>query len=238
MKNIKKPTLDIIKELTEDIPGWCQEEQLLVMYLLAETTNELDGEFLEIGSWCGRSAVILASAAKRIGTKLNCVDLFPNKEDWFKNSDGTYSFKVKVDNNEYFGCVSQKVWKEPFEKEILSMYNKHQVGTKEIFDNNMKKNNLTQYVQAFKGNSEEFINNFSGKIKLAFIDGDHGYEAVCKDIEAVEKFLVKGGWIIFDDAFTVNKGVDKAIDEMIINSNKYELCHQVTRKCFIAKKKS
>ncbi|MEA4828346.1 MAG: class I SAM-dependent methyltransferase, partial [Clostridium sp.] len=102
---------------------------------------------------------------------------------------------------------------------------------------NIKKNNLKDIIMPFKGTSQNFAVQFNKKIKIAFIDGDHGYEATCEDIDIVESLLVPGGWIIFDDAFTVNKGVDKAINEKIINSKKYELFNQITRKCFIARKK-
>ena len=234
---ITKPIIEQIKEITKDIPGWCPEDQLFAMYLLAISTKDLEGEFLEIGSWCGKSATVLAIAADKIGTKLNCIDLFPNKEDWFENEDGTFSFKVKINEKEHYGCSSQTVWKEPYERDILSLYNKSNNGIFEIFNSNMKKNGLDDVVKPFKGTSEGFALEFNKKIKIAFVDGDHGYESTCKDIINVVRFLVSGGWVIFDDAFTVNKGVDKAINEKIIDSGKYELLNQITRKCFIARRK-
>lgn len=74
------------------------------------------------------------------------------------------------------------------------------------------------------------------RFRLAFIDGDHSYEAVCADIRNVERVLVPGGWICFDDAFTVYDGVNRAIDDLIINSGDYELCQQMTRKFFVARR--
>jgi cephalosporin hydroxylase len=69
---------------------------------------------------------------------------------------------------------------------------------------------------------------------MAFIDGDHAYDEVVKDIKGLEPFLVPGAWVCFDDAFTVYEGVDKAINEYILNNNNYKLGHQVTRKLFVA----
>jgi hypothetical protein len=74
------------------------------------------------------------------------------------------------------------------------------------------------------------------RCKLAFIDGDHSYEAVTADIAAVERFLVPGGWICFDDAFSCYEGVDRAISDRIINSGRYDRCQQVTRKFFVARR--
>lgn len=37
-------------------------------------------------------------------------------------------------------------------------------------------------------------------ISLLWIDGCHEYDAVCKDIEYFVPHVLKGGWIIFDDA--------------------------------------
>jgi hypothetical protein len=42
---------------------------------------------------------------------------------------------------------------------------------------------------------------------------------------------------VFDDAYTVYTGVDKAIEELIISSGKYDIYQQLTRKCFAARKK-
>lgn len=236
--NIRRPLFNQIEEISNQIDGWCPADQLYTLYLLTISTSCLEGDIVEIGSWCGKSSVILGLAAKEINSNLHCIDLFPSKEDWFQNNDGTFSFKVEVNNQEYFGCVSQTVWEEPYTNDIKSMYERHGKGTQEIFSDNINKFELTDVVSHYKGTSSTMIDTINKKIKLAFIDGDHGYEATKEDILNVEKFLVEGGWIIFDDAFTVNKGVDKAIEELIINSGKYELCYQLTRKCFVAKKRS
>ena len=39
-----------------------------------------------------------------------------------------------------------------------------------------------------------------GPISLAYIDGDHSYEQSWRDFEKVDRFLVPGGFIIFDDS--------------------------------------
>lgn len=224
-------------ELVEGIDGWTPEDQLFALYLTALYTKGLEGDVLEIGSWCGRSSVVLGKAAQQLGVKLHCVDLFPNKEDWYENADGTYSFAVEIDGEKYGGYGTQTVYKEPFENAILSMYNKQNKGTLEIFKENIKNRGLENIIKPYKGDSSVFDKIFQGKLRFAFVDGDHSYEATRKDIEVVENYLVCGGFIAFDDAFSYYEGVNEAIREFIIDSKKYDLYQQVTRKCFIARKK-
>lgn len=75
------------------------------------------------------------------------------------------------------------------------------------------------------------------RCRLAFLDSDHGYEAVCEVIRNIDKHLVPGGWMCFDDAFTCYEGVSRAISELIIANPNYECCQQMTRKPFVTRKK-
>ncbi|HEY8133602.1 MAG TPA: class I SAM-dependent methyltransferase, partial [Thermoanaerobaculia bacterium] len=92
--------------------------------------------------------------------------------------------------------------------------------------------------QHHKGISSDVAETFKGRIRFAFIDGDHSYDAVCRDIDAVHRFLAPGGWIAFDDAFSSYDGVSRAIEDRIINSGKYDYAQQLTRKCFVARRRA
>ncbi len=239
MSDIKIPTIDTIEEMVKDIPGWSPVEQLYTLFNLVYFTAGMKGNVVEIGSWCGRSMVVLGMAARLTGnTKVYCADLFPEKNDWHQNEDGSYSFEVVIDGRRYGGYQKQTVWKEPFEREVAPIYEKH-TGVFDVFTEAVSRNNLQGLVKAYRGDStilaDSVPENF--KCKLAFIDGDHSYEAVCKDIKNVERYLVKGGWICFDDAFSHYDGVNRAIEDCVINSPAYELCRQMTRKFFVARKK-
>jgi hypothetical protein len=74
------------------------------------------------------------------------------------------------------------------------------------------------------------------RLRLAFSDGDHSCDAVCQDIEIVDRYLLPGGWICFDDAFSSYDGVNQAIEEKIVESGKFRNCQQLTRKFFVAQK--
>lgn len=228
-----------IEEAVQDIPGWSPIDQLLTLFTLAYTSADLDGDILELGSWCGRSAVALGMAAKLSGRgKVHCVDLFPEKNDWFKNEDGTYSFAVTLNGKTYGAYQDQTVWAEPYLKDIAPMYERYR-GTLEAFTFAMQANTLTEHVLPHRTDLEGFAKKAPTDfaLRMAFIDGDHSYDAVAKDIKIVESFLLPDGWICFDDAFSSYDGVNEAIQKHVIDSGNYKRCQQMTRKCFVAQRR-
>lgn len=235
MSSQSTPVISYIETLVKDVPGWTPIDQLYTLYTLIISTAHMEGDILEIGSWCGRSALVLGTAARAINSKVICIDLFPAKDDWIENADGTFSFHVNLNGNKYSGHTVQTVWKEPYQKDIVPVYEKFN-SILDAFKSVMSQNSLTDIVTPFRGESK-ILEGMDNSIKLAFIDGDHAYEAVCADIKRVEDKLISGGWICFDDAFSHYEGVDKAITDLIINSGKYELQQQMTRKLFVARKK-
>ncbi len=240
MTKTKTSIINQIEAVVEDIPGWSPVDQLYTLFNLVYLTSDLEGDIVEIGSWCGRSAVVLGMAARLVGnTKIHCIDLFPQKSDWKQNEDGSYSFEVQIGNETYGGYQEQTVWQEPFERDILPIYEKY-TGVFEVFTEAISKNGLQDIVEVYKGDSSMFAGLVPQdfRCKLVFVDGDHSYDAVCHDIDNLERFLVEGAWICFDDAFSYYDGVNRAITDLIINNATYELCQQMTRKFFVARKKS
>lgn len=239
MSNFSNNVINQIEEVIKDIPGWTPLDQLYTLFNLVYLTSDLKGDIVEIGSWCGRSAVVLGTAAQLIGnTNICCIDFFPEKNDWNQNIDGSYSLTTRIGNQVYDAYQIQTVWEEPFVRDIAPIYHKYN-SVFDIFIEKIAKNNLQDLVKAFKGNSDMFVDFVSKdfQCKLVFIDGDHSYEAVSQDIKNLEPYLIEGGWICFDDAFSYYEGVNRAIEEFIVKNPSYELCQQMTRKLFIARKK-
>ena len=226
---------DIITKIENEVPGWTPGDQLRCLFLGAINQCTTNKNILEIGSWCGRSTIVLAIAAKILGSKVYSIDLFPNLSDWYQNADKTWSYSTLLNNGAKInGCVEQTVWDLPFQNEILPVYKKNP-ALYEIFKGNLKKFSVEKFVCSFKGTIDTEISKIPN-IGFIFIDADHGYRSVVNEIEKSTKKLVDGGWVYFDDAFTCNPGVDRAITEKIINSNKFSNYFQLTRKCFIAQK--
>src|SRR3989442_4465461 len=213
MRDNTRPIINQIEEAVKDIPGWSPIDQLYTLFNLTYLTADLQGDIVEIGCWCGRSTSVLGTASRLVGnTLIYCVDLFPEKNDWKKNEDGSYSFEVQIGNSKYSGYRDQTVWREPFERDIAPIYEKCE-SLYDLFMQSISKNGLKDIVEVFRGNSRMFRDSLDPnfKCKLVFIDGDHSYDAVCQDIKNIEPYLVKGGWISFDDAFSHYDGVNRAI---------------------------
>jgi len=239
LNDVTVPVIDAIERMVRDVYGWLPLDQLYTLFQLAFLTADLQGDIVEIGSWCGRSSIVLGMAAKLTGnTHVYCIDLFPDKNDWIQNSDDSYSFNVTINGRKYGAYHQQTVWKEPFEEQIAPLYEQNP-SLFDIFAANIGKHELNDIISPFKGNSDGFVQSIPNdfKCKLAFIDGDHSYEAVRLDIENLKEYLVPGGWICFDDAFSTYDGVNRAIEECIIENEDFELCQQMTRKLFVARKR-
>lgn len=234
---IATPIAAQIEQAVQEIPGWSPLDQLLCLFTIAHASNHVPGDILELGSWCGRSAVALGLAARLTGnTRVHCIDLFPEKNDWFRNQDGSYSFAVTLGDRTLKAYAEQTVWAEPFERDIAPVYERFPGGVLEAFDAAITRNDLTSHVLPMKGDMVSFASRVADdfKLRMAFIDGDHSYAAVARDIAYVERFLSPGGWICFDDAFSSYVGVNEAIEKHIIGSGRYCQYQQLTRKFFVA----
>lgn len=114
---------------------------------LLSTLDELP-MIVEIGTWTGHSAVILALHAKQSNGHVICIDKF----------DGTGSVLK--------GVVEQEV------------------DVQALLEENLKNADVTERVTIYKGASDDFYKDFPDKsIDFLFIDGDHRYAQVCKDID-------------------------------------------------------
>lgn len=228
-----------IAGIMESVSGWTPADQLLALHMLAVTTAPLGGDVMEIGSWCGRSAAVLGHAVKASGAgHVQAIDLFPRASDWRTNPDGSHSFSVNLPGQSVGGYEDQTVWDEPFQRDIATVYARFD-GILDAFNATIEQQGLSDTVTAFRGTGKMFAAQAPAdlKVRLAFLDGDHSYQAVCDDIAAAETFLIPGGWITFDDAFSVYDGVDQAIRDKILDSGRYEHAHQIARKFFVARRK-
>jgi predicted O-methyltransferase YrrM len=231
------PLVTEIERLITDVPGWSPIDELYTLGMLAYGTAHLPGDLVEVGSWLGRSAVVLGACARDTHGHVHCIDPFPDRDDWRRNDDGTYSFEMEIAGRRHAGYQQQTVWSGPFEAQITPVYAKSP-SLLDAFLENVRKSGLEELVTPHRGDTLTFAAQIpaSFQCRLIFLDGDHGYEAVKDDITRLTPFLVAGGWICFDDAFSSYEGVNRAIRECVIESSAFDLKRQMTRKCFAARK--
>jgi predicted O-methyltransferase YrrM len=225
-----------LREVAETVPGWTPFEQLQSLFCLAYGSARL-GDLLEIGSWCGRSMVALGLAARSVGgVHVHCVDAFPERDDWYENADGTYSYRVTTATGVMHGHADQSVWAEPFHRDIVPTYARWGSPLK-AFLATRDRFGLTGVVTPHRMDSAAF---FAGPGRdhhygMVFIDGEHSYDAVSRDMDDATARLASGGTLCMDDAFTSYDEVTRAIRQRIDGSTSpFRQPVRVTRKLFAA----
>ena len=170
---------------TSFVKGMTSEEACKNMFNIS-VTQSVKGDVLEIGSWQGRSTSFLAQSIKISSNgKVYAVD-------HFKGNPGKEKF-YKVNNDDLSDLKSN-------------------------FLENMTKSGVQEYVELLdmsNVDAEKIISEKKVDIRLLFIDGCHEYDGVKKDFELFERYVVRGGLIIFDDYSSSFPGVVKFVDEIL-----------------------
>lgn len=166
------------------IPGMCDDDKFRALFNIARYA--VNGDIVEIGSWWGKSAFILAwlSRCFEIGNLL-CVDPWSN-EHLIQNEKIVDSGSAQVDADEALTVF--QIGLLPFNSNHINYLRMTSIEAAAYYENSRSVS-----TEAF-GHIE-----YSGQISILHIDGNHAYEAAKADVESWEKFVVNGGWIIIDD---------------------------------------
>lgn len=57
-------------------------------------------------------------------------------------------------------------------------------------------------VQLFKGNTRETLAKFDEPVDFVWLDGGHSVETIRSDWENIQRVLIPGAWVFFDDYYT------------------------------------
>ena len=118
-----------------------------------------------------------------------------------------------------------------------------------------KHNNFYKYIKGSSHDKETLksLIDETNQIDILFIDGDHDLESVKKDFDIYEKFVILGGYIVFDDYNDRihSPGVKKAVNQLLPEIEKnYDIIGTMPNtlgarpsekkegNCFIIKKKN
>jgi predicted O-methyltransferase YrrM len=135
--------------LVDDVPGWLRPEDALKLYELAYLAQ---GPILEIGTFHGKSAVLMASAVQDAG-------------------QNTTIYSLDVDHS-YIRAAREQA---------LS----HEVADRVVF---------------VRGTVGAFARMYPHlQPALVFVDGDHSYAGVQRDLTVLERLIPDNGLILFHD---------------------------------------
>ena len=146
----------LLFELAESVKGFMPVDEGLALNLHGASLD-IDGPLLEVGSYCGKSAIYLGSAAKKTGRLLFSVDHHRGSEE---NQPGWE-------------------WHDP---EIVDSET-GLIDTLPEFRRNINKAGLENNVVAVVGDSPAIAKNWTTPLALLFIDGGHGSEPAHADYE-------------------------------------------------------
>lgn len=160
--------------LTIETPmGWLTDDEARTLFVLAASLPEKP-VIVEIGSWMGKSTVIMGTALKSTGKKgtIYCVD------PWEATGDKDY-VKALADHG----------------MEPRDLY--------PTFIQNMEKHGLLDIVVPCRGRSEEAAEWLTlPEIDLLFIDGDHHEDAALLDLQLWVPKVKVGGIVAMHDFYS------------------------------------
>ena len=163
--------------LAETVKGFMppDEGRALVRHGLERATEAPGGTWLEVGAWCGKSAVYLGAAAAAGASVLYSLDHHRGSEE---NQVGwTHHDPTLVD---------------PFDGRL---------NTLPAWQRTIASAGLEATVIGLVGPSSVVANHFAQPLDLLFIDGGHGHDVAWADYEAWTPKVVPGGLLLIHDVF-------------------------------------
>lgn len=186
------------------IPGMCDGEKIRALFEIFRYA--VAGDIVEIGSWWGKSAFILARLAHchSVGNLL-CVDPWTN-EHLIQGEEMVDRSSSQVDASEALSIFEMNLLPYSF-----SHVNYLRLPSVE---------GASHYRKCRYASTAAFgITPYRGHIAVLHIDGNHSYDAVQQDIASWCGLVVTGGWIIFDDyVWPYGDGPQKASDEFLLRN--------------------
>lgn len=165
-------TLDL--ELIRSVKGFMDEEEGRRLYEVAQEAAGL-GPCLEIGSYCGKSAVYLGSACRLNGAVLFSIDHHRGSEE---QQPGEAYFDPSLFDFGTFG-----------------------MDTLPLFRRTLALAELEETVVPIVSRSDVVARSWATPLSLVFIDGGHAFETARVDYECWAGHIVPGGYLLIHDIF-------------------------------------
>ena len=158
----------------KDVKGFLSDKEAKKLQELFLKVHHL-GSVLEIGTYCGKSALNFSDIAKDVNGLIYTVDHHTGSEE--------HQFGEEYHDSELFD-------------ERLKKFN-----TLPEFLNNLKFKKMAKFIIPIIDNSQNASKVFSEKISLLFIDGGHSFETALSDYNAWKDKICSGGLLVIHDVF-------------------------------------
>ena len=165
---------DSVFKIVNNVKGFLDKDEGRALYAMALKASQ-KGPCLEIGSYCGKSAVFLGQACKEAGGVLFSID-------------------------HHRGSEEQQPGEEYFDPELFD-YKTFSVDTLSAFRQTLAWADLEPTVIPVVSRSETVAAHWATPLSLVFIDGGHALETVTADYHAWAPHLQPGGWLLIHDIF-------------------------------------
>jgi MMP 1-O-methyltransferase len=160
--------------LLKDMKGFLDEEEGRCLYEFALKASRL-GPCLEIGSYCGKSAIYLGSACKANNGILFSID-------------------------HHRGSEEQQPGEEYFDPDLFDAQS-GRVDTFREFRRILEKAALEDTIVPIVCRSAVAARLWATPLSLVFIDGGHSYEAALTDYECWSRHIMPEGYLLIHDIF-------------------------------------
>lgn len=159
----------------EAAKGFMPVDEGLALYAAAREAGGLGLPLLEVGTYCGRSTILLADAARAAGVTALTVDHHRGSEE------------------------QQPGWEyhdpETVDPELGVM------DTLPAFRRTLHRAGLEEHVVALVGRSPQIASLWASPLALVFIDGGHTDEHATADYEGWAPHVAPGGLLVIHDVF-------------------------------------
>ncbi len=160
--------------LIDSLKGFLDPEEGRALYDFALEASRL-GPCLEIGSYCGKSAVYLGSACRANGAILFSID-------------------------HHHGSEEQQPGEAYFDPALLD-FKTYSLDTFPLFRRTLSRAGLEETVVPIVSRSDIVARGWATPLSLVFIDGGHAFETARKDYDCWAGHILPGGYLLVHDIF-------------------------------------
>lgn len=202
-----------LRRMLPSIPGWLEKGHIYCIdYAMKNIPNNIP--IMEIGTYAGLSTNVILYFLKK-----------HNKNNTLYTTDW---YLQDITDDENIGFIENPrsfidFIKESFIRNTL-FFNRnahifsYDLASDEFFD---AWNQNKTIIDLF-GNT----GNLGGNIAFAYIDGNHKYEFAKRDFENIDRILITGGYILFDDSAGYTSWGSRDVAIEAVNTGRYKVIKQ------------